>query len=74
MERQFHPRLELLTPFLGPDFRALNGVGKCKNREHANGAKAHFSRSRLSVQIFTLGPWGGGALLVEIMVPIGVGG
>ena len=59
--RQFHPWVELLTPFLRRDFRVLREVEKCQNREYFNSAKVHFSRFCPSVQIFTLEAWGGGA-------------
>ena len=40
--RQFHPWVELLTPFLRRDFRVLREVEKCQNREHFNSANVHF--------------------------------
>ena len=60
--RQFHPWVELLTPFLRRDFRVLREVEKCQNREYFNSAKVHFSRFCPSVQIFTLEAWGGSSV------------
>ena len=60
--RQFHPWVELLTPFLRRDFRVLRGVEKCQNREYFNSAKVYFSRFCPSVQIFTLEAWGGASV------------